>query len=135
MEELRIRAIIEILGIPKEHVEETMQKVVDLIKQNQKLTLIDYEIAELKQIEKLWSTFGEFELEIPDIEALTDFCFEFMPSSIEIIEPDELKTSTRKIENSFNDILAKLHQYDMALKKVILQQRVNLKNSRKENQA
>lgn len=127
MEKIKIRTIVELMGTPKEHVEETMEKVIDLIQKKDYVTLIKKDIAEIKQVETIWSTFGEFEILVPDIDKLTDFCFEFMPSSIEILEPDILKIDAKKLEGSFNDILAKFHKYDMALKRVILQQRANEK--------
>lgn len=136
MDSLRVRAIIEILGTPKDHVEETMQKVLDLIKKSENMELISHDIAETQEIENIWSTFGEFELEFQDIDKLTDFCFEFMPSSIEILEPEDLvKVKTKKLEGLFNDMLTKVHHYDMTLKKIMLGKSLNLKkaNEKKEN--
>lgn len=134
MEKLRTKTIIEIVGKPKENVEETINRVLSLMKESKKFELLSHEIAEAKNVESgidqitdVWSTFGEFEVEFPDFLSMTDFCFEFMPSSIEIIEPEKINSDARKIEQSINDILAKLHQYDMALKKIIIQQNVNLK--------
>ncbi len=120
MEKIKANAIIEIAGAPEEHVKETMNKVVNLIKENKDLDLKTQDIAEPKENEfsnpsnkdqkvKIWSTLGEFEIEFKDFDALTNFCFEFMPSSIEIIEPLDLKISANDMNNTLNDILARLH--------------------------
>jgi hypothetical protein len=121
MEKIKANAIIEIVGTPKEHIEQTMQKVVNLIEGNEDHEIITKEIHEPKESEfpdpmdkekkiKVWSTFTELEANFKSFDALTNFCFEFMPSSIEIIEPLELKIDAQEINNTLNDILARLHQ-------------------------
>jgi hypothetical protein len=130
MEKIKIKTIIEIVGMPKEHVEKTIQKVIDIIKEKKNFELIDSKIAETKEIKGLWSTFGEFEINFPNLGDLEDFCFDFMPSSVEIISPEKLNIPSSEVENFLNDVLAKLHQYDMAMKKIILQQRKEQKEKK-----
>ena len=125
MEKIKIRSIIEIVGKPKEHIEDTMKKVVDLIKSNDKFSLTDQKIAEVKEVKGLWSTFGEFEIIFSSFEDIGTFCFEFMPSSVEILSPEEIKVDSHEIEDFTNDVLAKLHQYDMIAKQMFLQQQTN----------
>jgi hypothetical protein len=115
MEKIKINTIIEIVGMPKEHVVDTMQKVIDLIEKDEEIKLESKDTAEPELIKDLWSTFTEFELEFETFKKLTGFCFDFMPSSVEII---------------LNDVLAKTHQYDMALKRMILEKRAK---DRQEN--
>ena len=50
---LTVKAIIEILGYPKEHVEETMNKIIEIIKKEYNLK--DSKIHEPKELEKFWS--------------------------------------------------------------------------------
>jgi len=120
MEKIIVNTIIEIVGAPVEHVKETMDKICNLIKENKDYELIKKEISEPKETEfqhpskkdekvKVFSTFTEFEISFNDFDALTNFCFEFMPSSIEVIEPLELKIDAQEVNNSLNDILARLH--------------------------
>tara|TARA_Y100000034_G_scaffold123397_1_gene170088 strand:- start:593 stop:994 length:402 start_codon:yes stop_codon:yes gene_type:complete len=123
METIRTKSIIEIVGKPKEHITQTMQKVVELIESNEKFSLTDKKIAETKEVKGLWSTFGEFEIDFSKFEDIGTFCFEFMPSSLEIISPEELKIDSKEVEEFTNDVLAKLHQYDMVVKQMILQQK------------
>lgn len=139
MAQIKIKTIIEIIGTPKEHVEETIQKVLNLMKESKKFILENHELAEPQQIksgmEKLpnvWSTFGEFEIQFSNLDSITDFCFEFMPSSIEIMEPENIKLNSKELEGSLNDVIAKLHQYDMVLKKIILQQQEKIKKNERE---
>jgi len=111
---IQTRLILEIAGFPKEHVEQVLKKIVEKIKAEKKV--LRYKIYEAEQREKIYSTFTEIEIEFKDMTDLSVFCFDYMPSSIEILEPTELKLVAKDYENMFNDILAKLHNYDMIIK-------------------
>ncbi|MBU2639573.1 MAG: hypothetical protein KKG75_02575 [Nanoarchaeota archaeon] len=114
--ELQIKAIIEILGKPKEHVEETMQKVIQELEKREGVTITNKEIAKTRGVEKLFSTYVDLELTLNDLDKLIDFCFDFLPSSIEIIEPERLDLDSHKIAEFMNDLLAKLHQHSMIIR-------------------
>ena len=113
-----IKTIIEVAGFPKEHIEETMVKVIEKLKQESKVTKHEvFEAVELKdKLEGFWSTFCDIEINFNNIEELIRFCFEYMPSSIEILSPEDLKFNNIEIANVFNDLLARLHHYDMLVK-------------------
>lgn len=127
--------MIEIVGTPKKHIEDTMQNVIKLIKENKKFELIKQKIAEPKevsvpgaeQVKDVWSTYGEFEVNFENLEDIEKFCLDFMPSSIEILKPEKLQLKATDLEEFINDILQKLHQYDMVLKKISLAQRLQQK--------
>src|SRR3989344_3928264 len=92
MANLKARAIIEILGSPEEHVKKTMQMILDKIKQYPDTKIIKEKMfpAEKMGDKNLWSTFTELDMEVKNVQILTGFCFDFMPSSLEIIEPEEM---------------------------------------------
>lgn len=114
---LLIRAVFEILGSPKEHVESTMKLVLDKLKEIEEVEIIKSETFDAKEVKgKLWSTFSEVEMNVKDIEILMHICFNFMPSSIEIIEPSKMITESNRLTNFFNDLLGRLHKYDMLVK-------------------
>ncbi len=118
MEKITTSAIIEIVGSPVEHVKETMEKIIEMIKSNKDFTLLNKETSEPKEQEfpgakdkvKIYSTFSEVEVEFKDFYSLFGFCLEFMPSSIEIIKPTDLKISAKDTGDALNDLLARLHQ-------------------------
>ncbi len=114
---IRCKTIIEILGKPKEHVEKTMRMYVDNIKNDPELIVLKTEFADAKEKEKLWATFAELELIVKGIPKLTAFCFDYMPSSIEILKPEGFRMKKSAIENLLNDLQARLHQVDMIVKK------------------
>ena len=115
---IRCRTIIEVLGKPKEHVEKTIKDYVEKIKQDPTLIILKTEFANTKQQDKLWSTFVELEMVVKGIPKLIGFCFDYMPSSLEIIKPDELTLNNRVIADFLNDLQARLHSMDMMIKQL-----------------
>ena len=118
MAKILARVVIEIAGFPKEHIEQVMQKVIDKIKENFEIKKSEvFDSVELKdKFAGFWSIFSEIEINFEDINAITIFCFEYMPSSIEILEPEELKFESTNFAGFLNDLLARLHEYDMVVK-------------------
>ena len=57
--------------------------------------------------------FAELEVKTASLTHIINFCFEYMPSLIEIIEPYELKISSADVSSFLNDLQAKLHGVDM----------------------
>ncbi|MEK6835259.1 MAG: hypothetical protein AABX61_03290 [Nanoarchaeota archaeon] len=135
MIEISARVVIEIAGFPKEHIEQVMQKVVDKVKENFKVIKSEiFDTVELKdKMAGFWSVFTEIELKFDDINALTVFCFEYMPSSMEILEPEELKFGRMDFGGFINDLLARLHEYDMVVKNLQAENMVMKKNQDKKN--
>ena len=118
MEKIKIKTIIEVAGFPKEHVEGTMAKVVEKLKKEFEVEKNDvFEAVALKdKMEGFWSTFCEVNINFNKMEDLVIFCFEYMPSSVEIIQPEVLNLSNKDMENILNDLLSRLHHYDMLVK-------------------
>ena len=111
---MKVKIIIEIVGSPKEHIEEVMKQLVEKIKEEKKL--LKYNIFEAQEKDKLFFTFTEIDMGFENMEELIGFCFDYMPSSVEILDENEIKIKREEIENVTNDLLAKLHEYDMVLK-------------------
>lgn len=117
------RVIIEILGAPKEHVESTMKMVVEELEKREEIKILKKDFAEAENVkdEKLkdfWSSFVEVDLESEDIESLIGICFDFMPSSVEIIEPSDFRLNSRQVDDVLNDLLEKLHKFSMAMRNI-----------------
>tara|TARA_Y100000310_G_C20583874_1_gene764400 strand:+ start:493 stop:1104 length:612 start_codon:yes stop_codon:yes gene_type:complete len=115
---LRCKIIIEVLGKPKEHVEKSIQMYVDAINKDSDLIILKKEFADAKEKEKLWATFVELEMVIKGLPKLIAFCFDYMPSSIEILKPEELIMTRSTIADFANDLQSRLHDVDMIIKKL-----------------
>mgnify|MGYP001560875656 CR=1 FL=1 len=113
--EIRARVIIEILGSPIEHVNKVMQDVINEL-EKKKIKILKKEVNEPEKIEKFYSSFAEVEFKCNDLDALLDVCFDFMPSVVEIIEPEEFRFDPKVLEDFLNDLLARLHRNSMVVR-------------------
>ncbi len=114
---IRCRAILEVLGKPKEHVEKTIKTLVQKVKEDPEISVLNEKYADIKPEGKtMFSTFVELEMVIKGITTLTGFCFDFMPSSIDIEKPEQLTIKNRHFSDIFNDMQHKLHNVDMVAK-------------------
>lgn len=113
-ENIVIRIVLEVVGAPREHVEKVLKGVVEKAKQDFKI--IEIKIYEAKEINKLFSAFAEVQLEMRDVTQMLGLCFDYIPSSIEIISPDKLDMKNKDIEDLLNDLLAQLHRVVMVAK-------------------
>lgn len=114
------RAVVEVLGKPKEHVDSTLKGYLKKLRENSKYEVLKEDLAELKQHEEseLWMAFAELEIKTSGVADIIDFCFDYMPSLIEIIEPEELQLDSLTISSFLNDMQAKLHGVDMLAKQM-----------------
>ena len=115
---IRFRAIIEVLGKPKEHVESSLKGYVEKIKSDKDFMILKDYFAAAKQQEDMFSAFAEIELVAKSVYSLVGFCFDYMPSSIDIIKPETMAFESREFSNIINDLQAKLHNVDMVAKKM-----------------
>lgn len=117
---ITFRTVIEVLGKPKEHVEKSLKDYLEQLKKDNHYLVVGESIAEAEEQkeEGLFATFAELELKTDSMESLTAFCFNYMPSLMEIIEPKELEFTDLQISQFLNDLQAKLHQVDMLAKQV-----------------
>ncbi|MBN1156989.1 hypothetical protein JXA85_05200 [Candidatus Woesearchaeota archaeon] len=113
-----VRAIIEVLGKPKDYVRKTIKELMKGFRESENYEVKKEEVSKPKEIEGMFSMFVELEFWAKSINKLTIFCFDYMPSSLEIIEPQTLRYSAPDLSGFLNDLQAKLHSIDMIVKKI-----------------
>jgi hypothetical protein len=117
MTEQKIRAImiIEIAGRPPEHIKQALEKHTEQLKNLKDVRLISNKISKPKRLEseqEMYTCFAEIEIETESFLRLTEIMFDFMPSSIEIIEPNEVKMNMQQATMFLNNLTGRLHRYD-----------------------
>jgi len=127
MEKIKINAIIEIGGFPKEHIEKTMKNIIENLKKDPNIEITSAEIEKPKERKKIWLTLAEIEANFKDIASLTTFCFNYLPTSLEILEPENIRFEGHEFTAFVNDLIAKLNIYDDNLKKLIIQNKLLMK--------
>jgi len=118
-----IRAIVEIVGKPKVYVKKALESHLKKIKEDDSFIITKEKIEPPEPQENFFSTFAELELLIKNPKILSSFCFDYMPSSIEILEPQNLNFSSNDLTDFLNDLQARSH----ALNTMVIQLRDNAK--------
>jgi len=126
---LRANIIFEIIGKPKEHIEQTMKAYIENIKQETELKIINEEQEPAEEMEDgLFGVIAEVEMLIPNIEKLNWLCINFTPASIEILEPNKMTVKAKEIMDWTNDLLSRLHEIGIVQKNLQGQHDVLVKN-------
>ena len=117
-EKLRVKSVIEVVGTPENFVKEAMDIVMQKLQERKDIKMLEQERFGTTKIENkpFWSTFCDLELEVNDVDVLLNYCVEFLPSSVDIVEPVGFQFQNYEINRLFNDIIARLHEYHMSMK-------------------
>lgn len=111
------RIMMEVIGSPKEHVEASLKEVVQKFGDDEKVRVKNENSYNAEKLDNgFWSAFSEVEFETGDIKELLDVCFDYTPSTLEILEPAGITIDTAYLASLFNDLLAKMHQFVAAIK-------------------
>ncbi len=126
-----VRSIINMIGTPKEHLDKIIREYIQELKKEDGVKVIkeDYGEAEEKSGKKgMFSTFVELELEFKDVDRLMWFSFDYMPSSIEVIDPEIIQQTCQGFTAYMNELQTKLHKLDMLIKNFEAENKVLKKN-------
>ena len=111
----RFRAllVIELMGRPAEHVEKTLNDLIDRLGNEKGVELVKRNIHPAKPTENnLFISFAELEALFLDIHSLLSMSFAYMPSHVEVIEPSSLSINLNDANSIINTLLLRLHNYD-----------------------
>ncbi len=140
MENKQIEAILifEIVGRPASHIVEALEQMIETLKSEKGITLVNKSIREPKKVEmpagkekedkflgvpegiELFSTFAEVEIKAEEIINLTNILFKYLPAHVELLYPEKFNMHNLDFNYIFNDILSKLHNYDSIAKTALM---------------
>jgi chromosome condensin MukBEF ATPase and DNA-binding subunit MukB len=117
MAERKITAmmIIEVAGRPPEYLVNSLKLHLEKLNHIKDVRLLSTKIAEPRLIDgekELYTCFGEVEVQVIGLQKLIDLVFDFMPSSIEVLDPIDLELNCQEATMSLNDLAGRLHKYD-----------------------
>ncbi|MEM2131469.1 MAG: hypothetical protein QXR96_03015 [Candidatus Woesearchaeota archaeon] len=101
------RIVLEIVGKPKEYVEESLKDYLKKIKEDKNHIVVSEHNEKAEKNEELYSAFSELEILFKNSKSILDFIYDYMPSSIEIIEPEDIILKNTDYSNFLNDLLAR----------------------------
>jgi len=130
MEKVKANLIIELMGRPKKHLKEALNTLVVKMGSEKGVSLIDKKYHTPKAMKKannLFVTFAEINVEFDSLEYFFAIIMGYMPSNVEIYEPERFKLNTHELNSFSNYIIAKLHRYDELAKRAIVERDILLK--------
>jgi hypothetical protein len=115
MEAIKTRFIIEVMGKPKEIVEETLKKVAESIED--RYEVINKELSELKLLDgsDIFSAFVEIEFKTNSFEDFFLAVIDFGPTVVEILEPSEISIPNSELQAVISDLISKLNLMSKAI--------------------
>lgn len=110
------KVLLNVAGKPKEHVDGAMKTVIDNIESEKQVKIIKKKIMKAQKKEDIYfSAVAELDIKCDDAYILMGFCLDYMPSSVEIIEPEEIDFSSQDLTGLLNDMLSKLHNVNLSV--------------------
>lgn len=117
---VRAIMIIETAGRPAAHVKEFLGNHVGALANVQDIEVHSNNISEPKKIEMegapqedpMFTCFAEVDFEVESFSRLSEIVFDFMPSSVEVVEPSKVSLDTHEASNLLNNISGRMHRYD-----------------------
>jgi hypothetical protein len=120
---VRAIMIVEMAGRPAEHLTESLEKHVSILREVSDVEVYEIKVSEPRAIalgegentiegEEMFTTFAECDFEIPSFARLSETMFDFMPSSIEVIEPSKVSLEVNEATDLLNNISGRMHRYD-----------------------
>lgn len=132
---IKASMIVEIAGSPQEHINYALNLMSEqFCKDMSEIKVLSKKVTQaekMPQSERIFSGFCEFEVEVPDLAVLFVICKDYLPSSVEIYEPDQILFHREHMTEMFNDFAARLHDYDAMAKTLTLQKRFILEEMQK----
>ena len=117
---VRVIMIVEMAGRPAEHLTASLEKHIEILNQIKDMKVHSIKVSEPKEIdmkvedgeEKMWTAFAEADFECESFARLSETMFDFMPSSVEVIEPSKLSLDMTEVTDLLNNISGRMHRYD-----------------------
>ncbi|NPE27019.1 hypothetical protein HNV12_03390 [Methanococcoides sp. SA1] len=120
---VRAIMIIEMAGRPAAHLTEAIEKHVGILHKVNDIEVHEIKVSKPREIkvdemngkkgeEKMFSAFAECDFESPSFARLSETMFDFMPSSVEVIEPANVKMEMSEATDLLNNISGRMHRYD-----------------------
>ena len=109
--------IVEMAGQPPEYVKERLEQHVGVLQTFKDVEVHSIHVSEPKEVEKgknFFTCFAEVDFEAERFSRISDIMFDFMPSSVEVVEPSKVNLDASEASNLLNNISGRMHRYDQA---------------------
>lgn len=124
---LQASLIIELLGKPKDYIEKVIDAAIDHLGEEKGVVLLKKTVHPanlVKDTTEAFTTFGEAEILAENMAKLIGIIFDYMPASVEIVEPASLNLKIEDANALLNDLATRMHHYDAIAKQMRLEREV-----------
>lgn len=128
-QKLLAQIILEVLGRPPEHLKEALKLILERLGAEKGVKVKSSKIHEPKQVEDtkdMFTTFAEVTIELDSLENYFGILFGYLPSHIELLEPQSVALSNFQLNELANKLTTKLHSYDAIVKKTMVDREILL---------
>lgn len=117
--------IVEIMGRPPEHLKSSLEGHIAKLDSVKGVNVIKKDFSEPKEITEeggdkenkgLFTCFSEIEFECESFSQLANIMFDFMPASVEIVDPATVVLTSDEATSFMNNLTGRLHRYDDIVK-------------------
>lgn len=116
-QQIRAIMIVEVLGRPADHLKAALKDHIEKIRSIKNVELVSTNYSKPKKVEDeqhkdVFTAFAEVEVLCENFFKLAELMFDFMPSSIEVLDPADIKISSQEATSLLSDLSGRLHKYD-----------------------
>ena len=121
---VRAIMIVEVAGRPAEHLKAALGEHIGVLNKVDDVTVHSIKLSEPRALargdgqqvtgdsEIMLTCFAEADFECNSFARLSETMFDFMPSSVEVIEPSKVSLSATEATDLLNNISGRMHRYD-----------------------
>lgn len=115
---IRARAFIEVMAVDEDTTSSALEKHIEKIKSQDGIEVYQEDLDEPEEVEnppekvpQAFSQIAEIEFLISSVKNLITFTFLYGPSSVEVLEPEDIDLSMSELQDIANTTSALVHQY------------------------
>ena len=122
---VRAIMIVKMAGRPAEHLTTAIEAHIGVLNKVDDIVVHSIKVSEPREIElpkddpagdAMFTAFAEADFETETFARLAETMFDFMPSSVEVIEPAKVSLDTSESTDLLNNISGRMHRYDDIMK-------------------
>ena len=107
--------VVEMMGKPADYLKQSLEAHVEKLKTRKGVKVESIKVNDAKEMENspgFFSCFAEVEVEVEKLKELFDIIFDYMPSSVEVVEPAKVSMGIEEATALLNNLAGRLHRYD-----------------------
>lgn len=106
------------MGRPGPHIQDKLKEHIGKLDSIKGTKIIKKMFSDLKDIkdQNMFSCFSEVEFECDSFKTLAEITIGFMPASIEVVDPSQVKINCKESTEVLSALVDRLHQYDNVAK-------------------